>query len=188
MDAYRVGSRFIWESFVDEAASSGAPDSQTLVRASSRVWMLQDDFIVAMAAGYRDAMTARVLNREHERSALVGALLEGRITETRTLWETAEILRITRRGPYVVVAAEVPELGRQAISDAENRLRAEDISSAWRLLPDLQVGIVVLRTPAAAQPARRAARPAGPPTGSGSARNTRPWSRPGRGCGSPGSR
>jgi len=147
MDAYRVGSRFIWESFVDEAASSGAPDSQTLVRASSRVWMLQDDFIVAMAAGYRDAMTARVLNREHERSALVGALLEGRITETRTLWETAEILRISRRGPYVVVAAEVPELGRQAISDAENRLRAEDISSAWRLLPDLQVGIVVLRTP-----------------------------------------
>ena len=99
MDAYRVGSRFIWESFVDEAASSGAPDSQTLVRASSRVWMLQDDFIVAMAAGYRDAMTARVLNREHERSALVGALLEGRITETRTLWETAEILRISLARP-----------------------------------------------------------------------------------------
>jgi hypothetical protein len=147
MDAYRVGSRFIWQSFVDEAASSGAPDSRALVRASSRVWMLQDDFIVAMAAGYRDAMTARILNREHERSALVGALLEGRITETRTLWEAAEILRITRRGPYVVVAAEVPELGRQAISDAENRLRAEDISSAWRLLPDLQVGIVVLPTP-----------------------------------------
>ena len=147
MTRLRSSSRFIWESLVDEAASSGAPDSQTLVRASSRVWMLQDDFIVAMAAGYRDAMTARVLNREHERSALVGALLEGRITETRTLWETAEILRISRRGPYVVVAAEVPELGRQAISDAENRLRAEDISSAWRLLPDLQVGIVVLRTP-----------------------------------------
>jgi hypothetical protein len=147
MDAYRIGSRFIWESFVAEAASSGAPDSAALVRASSRVWMLQDDFTQAMATGYRDAMTARILSHEHERSALVGALLEGRITETRTLWETAEMLRISRRGPYVVVAAEVPDLGREAISDAEGRLRAEDISSAWRLLPDLQVGIVVLRTP-----------------------------------------
>lgn len=147
MDAYRVGTRFIWEAFLAEAESSGSPDSATLVRASSQVWMLQTNFIEAMSAGYRDAMTARVLSREHERSALVGALLEGRITETRTLWEAAEILRITRRGPYVVVAAEVPELGRQAIPDAENRLRADGISSAWRLLPDLQVGIVVLRTP-----------------------------------------
>jgi hypothetical protein len=146
MDAYRVGTRFIWECFVTEAESSGTPDSATLVRASSQVWLLQTNFIEAMSAGYRDAMTARVLSREHERSALVGALLEGRITETRTLWETAEILRISRRGPYVVVAAEVPGVGRQAIRDVENRLRADGISSAWRLLPDLQVGIVVLRT------------------------------------------
>jgi PucR C-terminal helix-turn-helix domain/GGDEF-like domain len=147
MDAYRVGTRYIWECFVAEAESSGSPDSATLVRASSQVWTLQTNFIEAMSAGYRDAMTARVLSQEHERSALVGALLEGRITETRTLWEAAEVLRITRRGPYVVVAAEVPELGRQAIRDAENRLRADGISSAWRLLPDCQVGIVVLRTP-----------------------------------------
>jgi hypothetical protein len=147
MDAYRVGTRYIWECFLAEAESNGTPDSATLVRASSQVWILQTDFIEAMSAGYRDAMTVRVLSQEHERSALVGALLEGRITETRTLWEAAEVLRISRRGPFVVVAAEVPELGRQAIRDAENRLRADGISSAWRLLPDLQVGIVVLRTP-----------------------------------------
>ncbi len=147
MDAYRIGCRFLWESFVAEAERTGSPDSQALVRAASEVWMLQDRFTQAMAAGYRDAMTERVLSREQERSALVEALLEGRITETRTLWETAEILRISRRGPYVVVAAEVPDLGRQAIEDAETRLRTEGFSSAWRLLPDLQVGIVVLRGP-----------------------------------------
>jgi hypothetical protein len=145
MDAYRIGCRFIWESFVAEAERAGQPGSPVLVRAASEVWLLQDTFTQAMAAGYRDAMTERVLSREQERSALVEALLEGRITETRTLWETAEILRIPRRGPYVVVAAEVPELGRQALLDAEQRLRAGGFSSAWRLLPDLQVGIVVLR-------------------------------------------
>jgi hypothetical protein len=147
MDAYRIGCQFLWESFVAEAERTGSPDSQALVRAASEVWMLQDRFTQAMATGHRDAMTERVLSREQERSALVEALLEGRITETRTLWETAEILRISRRGPYVVVAAEVPDLGRQAIEDAEQRLRAEGFSSAWRLLPDLQVGIVVLRGP-----------------------------------------
>jgi hypothetical protein len=147
MDAYRIGCRFLWESFVAEAERTGSPDSPALVRAASEVWMLQDRFTQAMAAGYRDAMTERVLSREQERSALVEALLEGRITETRTLWETAEILRISQRGPYVVVAAEVPDLGRQAIENAEQRLRTEGFSSAWRLLPDLQVGIVVLRGP-----------------------------------------
>jgi hypothetical protein len=147
MEAYRVGCRFIWESFVSQAAVSGSPDSQTLVRAASEVWELQETFTQAMTAGYRDALTARILSQEQERSALVEALLEGQITETRTLWETAEILRLPQRGPYAVVAAEVPEVGRQAIGDAEERLRGAGISSAWRLLPDLQVGIVVLRGP-----------------------------------------
>jgi hypothetical protein len=145
MDAYRVGSRFIWDAFVDEAATTGRPDSGTLVQAASEVWMIQDTFTQAMAAGYREAVTARVFAQEQERSALVGALLEGRISDTTTLWETAEILRIPRRGPYVVVAAELPDLGRHAINDVESRLLALDLPSAWRLLPDLQVGIVVLR-------------------------------------------
>ncbi|MGH3406404.1 MAG: VIT1/CCC1 transporter family protein [Streptosporangiaceae bacterium] len=93
------------------------------------------------------SLLAFSLGRAAPRSALVEALPAGRITETRTLRETAEILRISRRGPYVVVAAEVPELGRQAMEDIEQRLRAEGFSSAWRLLPDLQVGVVVLRGP-----------------------------------------
>jgi len=141
MDSYRVGSRFIWDAFVNEAATSGQPDSDTLVRAASEVWMLQDIFTQAMAAGYREAVTARVFTQEQERSALVGALLEGRISDTTTLWETTEILRIPRRGPYAVVAVELPDLGRHAITDAESRLLAFGLPSAWRLLPDLQVTV-----------------------------------------------
>jgi sugar diacid utilization regulator len=75
---------------------------------------------------------------------LVEALLQGRITEYETLWEAAEILRISRRGPFVVVAAEVPEAGRQALPEMEARLRSLGMASAWRLMADLHVGIVVL--------------------------------------------
>jgi DNA-binding PucR family transcriptional regulator len=41
----------------------------------------------------------------------------------------------------VVIAAECPILGKQALPGISAQLRAIDIFSAWRLLPDLQVGI-----------------------------------------------
>jgi hypothetical protein len=144
MDAYRVGGRFIWEALVAEAQRTHSLGSEALVRAASRIWRILDDFTDAMAGSYRDAVAERIVAQEHERSALVAALLEGRITENETLWEAAEILRISRRGPFVVVAAEVPTVGRQALPDMEVRLRSVGMSSAWRLLADLQVGIVVL--------------------------------------------
>ncbi|TDW21928.1 PucR family transcriptional regulator [Kribbella kalugense] len=145
-DAYRVGGRFIWETLVAEAEALGAGvlGSDALVRAASRIWLILDDFTDAMASAYRDAVAEQIVAQEHERSALVAALLEGRITENETLWEAAEILRISWRGPFAVVAAEVPEVGRQAFPEMEARLRSIGLASAWRLLADLQVGIVVL--------------------------------------------
>ena len=144
MDSYRVSGRFIWETLVAEAERTGALDTGALVRAASKIWLILDSFTQAMAAGYRDVVTERIIAHEHERSALVAALLDGRITDSQSLWESAEALGISRRGPYVVVAAELADVGRQALPEVAARLRAKDLPSAWRLLPDLQVGIVVL--------------------------------------------
>jgi sugar diacid utilization regulator len=41
----------------------------------------------------------------------------------------------------MVIAAEVRDVGYQALPDIESKLRSLDVASAWRLLPDLQVGI-----------------------------------------------
>jgi DNA-binding PucR family transcriptional regulator len=46
------------------------------------------------------------------------------------------------------VAAELPAIGKLGLPTIENKLSVRDIRSAWRLLPDLQVGIVHLRGPA----------------------------------------
>jgi DNA-binding PucR family transcriptional regulator len=46
-----------------------------------------------------------------------------------------------------VVAAELPSIGKLGLPTIENKLSVRDIRSAWRLLPDLQVGIVHLRGP-----------------------------------------
>jgi PucR C-terminal helix-turn-helix domain/GGDEF-like domain len=147
MEAYRVGTRFIWELLVAEARRGKRVTSDALVRAASDIWTVQDRSTQAMAAAYREVLTARVVVQEHERSALVEALLEGRITDTTTLWEAADILRIPASGLHVVVAAEPPQLGREALPGIEVALRLEGITSAWRLLPSLQVGIACLGVP-----------------------------------------
>jgi hypothetical protein len=48
-----------------------------------------------------------------------------------------------------VVAAEVPELGREALPGVEDRLAAQGLGSVWRLSPDLQLGVTSLRGGAA---------------------------------------
>jgi DNA-binding PucR family transcriptional regulator len=86
-----------------------------------------------------------VLGNETERAALVEALLEGRVSEHPGLWEVADLLRIPAHGPYVVVAAQAPGVGKQALPQIDAKLLSFDIFSAWRLLPDLQLGIVHVR-------------------------------------------
>jgi hypothetical protein len=147
MEAYRVGSRMIWLSIAEHAERQGAISTSSLLRAASDIWLVQDRFTQAMSGGYRDELTTQVMAREHERSALVEALITGRITDTTAMWEAADVLRVSRDGPYVVVSAELLEVGRPVFSGIEQRLQADDMESAWRLMPDLQVGIVPVRGP-----------------------------------------
>jgi sugar diacid utilization regulator len=55
-------------------------------------------------------------------------------------------LRLPADGPFVVVAAEAPAVGIEALPGIESKLRGRDVYSAWRLQPDLQVGIVHVKS------------------------------------------
>jgi PucR C-terminal helix-turn-helix domain/GGDEF-like domain len=151
MTAYRIGFRFMWEQTIATARAAAVP-TDSILDATARVFLAQDTFTQAMSAAYRQQLTAQILEQEEERSALVEALLSHRITDSQSLWEAADLLRLPTSGPYVVVAAELPAIGKLGLPTIENKLSIRDIRSAWRLLPDLQVGIVHLRghaTPAA---------------------------------------
>src|ERR1700685_3896242 len=145
MAAYRVAARYLWECLADAAARSKVPADVTL-RAASELWLALDTFTQEMADGYREEITFQVLSQEEERSAVVQALLEGRLDEGN-LWEAADILRIPLRGSYVVIAAQVPGPGRHALPQAEAALRRIGVISAWRLLHDAEVGIAWLPGP-----------------------------------------
>src|SRR6185437_6972787 len=51
-------------------------------------------------------------------------------------------LRLPINGPFVVIAAQAPSAGDEPLPEIESKLRSLDIFSAWRRLPDVQVGIV----------------------------------------------
>ena len=150
MTAYRIGFRFMWEETLAAARAAAIP-TDSMLDATARIFFAQDTFTQAMSTAYRQQLTAQILEREEERSALVEALLSQRITNTQSLWEAADLLRLPTSGPYVVVAAELPAIGKLGLPTIENKLSIRDIRSAWRLLPDLQVGVVHLRGRATAK-------------------------------------
>jgi sugar diacid utilization regulator len=96
----------------------------------------------ALVAGYRDEQKRQLLAEGSGRSDLIDALLEGRAFDEWSLWQVAGCLRLPINGPFVVIAAPIPSGGGEPLPEIESKLRSLDIFSAWRLLPDLQVGIV----------------------------------------------
>jgi hypothetical protein len=96
----------------------------------------------ALVAGYRDEQKRQLLAEGPQRLSLVDALLEGRAFDEWNLREVACQLRLPINGPFVVIAAHIPTVGDEPLPEIESKLRSLDIYSAWRLLPDLQVGIV----------------------------------------------
>jgi hypothetical protein len=96
----------------------------------------------ALVAGYRDEQKRQLLAEESQRLSLVDALFEGRAFDEWSLREVAGHLRLPINGPFVVIAAHIPSAGDEPLPEIESKLRSLDIFSAWRRLPDLQVGIV----------------------------------------------
>jgi hypothetical protein len=96
----------------------------------------------ALVAGYRDEQKRQFLGETSRRPFLIDSLFEGRVLDRWSLCEVASALQLPVNGPFVVVAAKVPSVAGVALLEIESKLRSLDVYSAWRLQPDLQVGIV----------------------------------------------
>lgn len=103
---------------------------------------MADDYSTAVTESYRAAVGEALIAADRRRSALVAALLDGRSDDSHTPWEVAKLLEMPFEGSFVVVVAETPELGVVARPQLEQRLRALDVTSAWRTQPDHEVGIL----------------------------------------------
>jgi PucR C-terminal helix-turn-helix domain/GAF domain len=94
-----------------------------------------------VVAVYRDEQKRQLLSEASQRPFLIDSLLEGRAVDRWSLCEMASHLRLPADGPFVVIVAEGPAVGIEALPEVESKLRSRDVYSAWRLRPDMQVGI-----------------------------------------------
>jgi sugar diacid utilization regulator len=113
---------------------------------AARISRFAELIATALVAGYRDEQKRKLLAQGSQRLSLVDALLEGRAFDEWSLREVAGSLRLPINGPFVVVAAQTPTVGDEPLREIESKLRSLDIFSAWRLLPDVQVGIVHVKS------------------------------------------
>ncbi|WGY01456.1 helix-turn-helix domain-containing protein [Nocardioides sp. QY071] len=142
LQAFRVGSRFIWEVLVERADPE---DRDLLLLAAADIWAVSDQLAADVTDAYRRAMADRARRDGQMRSVLVGSLLDGDADATAYVGETAGMLDLGRATEYVVVSAESPTPGAEGLPDVERALRRANVRSAWRLDHDHQEGVVALR-------------------------------------------
>jgi sugar diacid utilization regulator len=132
----------VWGVAVVGSLQPGPMPAETEVRISRFAELTA----TALVAGYRDEQKRQLLAEGSQRSNLVDALLEERGFDEWSLREVAGSLRLPINGPFVVIAADVPTVGDEPLREIESKLRSLDIFSVWRLLPDVQVGIVHVKS------------------------------------------
>jgi len=94
-----------------------------------------------VVAGHRDEQKRQLLTEASQLSNRLDGLVTGRGFGDWSLRDIAGLLRLPTNGPFVVIAAPVSVAGDEPLPDIESKLRSLNISSAWSLLPDLQVGV-----------------------------------------------
>ncbi len=149
MAAYRIGSHLIWQALLDIVEAHDEISRHALLAVTERIWEAQDVYTNAMTNSYRRRATQQAVDDEAERAALTEALFSGTVSAGHSPWEIADLLGLPTRGPYVVVAARTPELGKHALPGIVDKLRSSTSIPLGGLLPELQVGIVHLPSEAA---------------------------------------
>lgn len=141
LQAYRIGGRYIWELLVAAADSSVR---EQLLRAAADIWAVTDDLSAEVTEGYRTMLADRARRDVQIRSARLGTLLDGDADVAEQLWESAAVLKLPRNASFVVVTAESPSLGAEALPGIEEILRRKNVVSAWRVDRDHQDGLIGL--------------------------------------------
>lgn len=139
LQAFRIGGRYIWELLVEHA---GPDEQEVLLRAAADIWTVSDDLAVHVTDAYRTALAERIRRDSQERSVVVGALLDG---DGHRGMQGENVLGLAGGRGFVVVSAETPGPGQDALADVERVLRRTNVGSAWRLDRDHQDGVVALR-------------------------------------------
>jgi len=138
--AWRIGGQVIWEDFAGQAGVDDADELRRLVESASRVWQINEQFSAEMSATYQSVEQELAGPRDRRMVDLLGALLDGRVTEAAG--EVSRVLGLPAEGQFVVIVTE--ETSRAAMRDLAQTLRLEGLRTVWHFRAGLHVGIAAL--------------------------------------------
>jgi hypothetical protein len=141
LHAYRLAGLQLWDEMM--ARSHGGRRSESLLRVSSAVWGIIDEYSNAAAEAYREVIDDRDRKDQQARSVMLLSLLEG----SESSADTPRLLRalgLPEHGSYVVIAAELSRSGDDPMPGIVPRLRAAGITSAWTAWKGEHVGLLGL--------------------------------------------
>ncbi|MFD7159374.1 PucR family transcriptional regulator [Kribbella sp. NPDC059898] len=143
LQGYRLGFEVLWDRLVAHVRRSWEPDeADGLLTAAGVLWRLSDEQSLAATEEYRATTAAILVAQQHQRSALVEALLSGQPGPQGGPWEAAALLGFPPNSQLIVVAAETKGLAEESLPGIEQQLAGYGVVSGWRLTPALQLGLV----------------------------------------------
>lgn len=141
IESDRIAFRRLWRLLVDEVPRHPNVDVAAMHHMTANLHAVEEIFATAMFAGYREERRRQAVEEMSQGTSAMDTLLHGHAHDNWRLWEIANCLHLPTKGPFVVIAADVPCVGYEALPNIASKLRSLDVFSAWRLMPDLQVGI-----------------------------------------------
>ena len=147
LHAYRLAGRLIWDRLLAAAAQTDSADQ--LLHLASDMWAVIDEQSGAAADAYRYAVEDQARRDTAARTAMLATLLDGGAPTGPAAAETVRVLRLDRKGPFLVVCVEAGD-GAEPWTTADTHLRAAGIASAWIRQVGGAVGLLGLPSEAAA--------------------------------------
>ncbi|MGV8851648.1 MAG: PucR family transcriptional regulator [Rhodoglobus sp.] len=139
LHAYRLAGLQLWEEMISRSHVSSR--SQALLRASSAVWGIIDEYSNAAADAYRAVIDDIGRKDQQAKSVTLLTLLEGE-APTSEISRMLRALGLSEHATYLVVAAELKGTGEDPVPGIAARLRTAGIPSAWATWKGEFVGLL----------------------------------------------
>lgn len=143
LEAYRITVAELWTEVQAAALANGTEARIVVGLAGDMFGRLEEVARIAILA-YQERAAELLVEREAERAATLEALFRGYLTGRDEIWRAAARLELPLEGRFVAVVG-ASSGGADPLPDVYAQLRARGLGSAWRMTPDLKVGVVSLQ-------------------------------------------
>ena len=146
LHAYRLAAEVIWEnaSEISTEFCDQEFDRAEVLDAANGLWSLTDRYSEIIRLAFEEAVTEIVRGSRHARATLIEALFEGGRDILPLTADSARVLDLPERGPFVVVVAEGRDDGTEGLPRVQQALQCHFARSVWMTRSERQLGLVVV--------------------------------------------